>query len=44
MKVKLEEYVKEYLDPIIRFIDLSEKKQRRNLALMQSRKKHKGGK
>lgn len=39
MRVKLEEYVKEWLDPVVRFVDMPERKIKRNIALMQSRVK-----
>lgn len=39
MQVKLEEYVKEWLEPVVRFVDMPERKIKRNIALMQSRVK-----
>ena len=39
MNNKLEEYVKEWLEPVVRFVDMPEQKIKRNIALMQSRKK-----
>ena len=32
MRVKLEEYVKEWLDPVVRFVDMPERKIKRKLA------------
>lgn len=39
MQVKLEEYVKEWLEPVVRLVDMPERKIKRNIALMQSRVK-----
>ena len=39
MQVKLEEYVKEWLEPVVRFVDMPERKIKRNVVLMQSRVK-----
>lgn len=39
MQVKLEEYVKEMLEPAVRLVNMSERKIQRNIALMQSRVK-----
>lgn len=39
MQVKPEEYVKEWLEPVVRFVDMPERKIKRNIALMQSRVK-----
>ena len=39
MQVKLEEYVREWFDPVVRFVDMPERKIKRNIALMQSRVK-----
>lgn len=40
MQVKLEEYIKEWLEPVVRFVDMPERKIKRNIALMQSRVKY----
>lgn len=39
MRVKLEEYVKEWCEPVVRFVDMPERKIKRNITLMQSRVK-----